>query len=44
MARWLRDGTVVYRSVGLGVMDLVVGMELVKLANEKEIGTRVPDF
>lgn len=44
LARWLRDGTVVYRSVGLGVMDLVVGMELVKLANEKEIGTRVPDF
>lgn len=44
LARWLRDGTVVYRSVGLGVMDLVVGVEIVKFAKEKGIGTEVPDL
>lgn len=41
---WLRDGTVVYRSVGLGVTDLVVGMKLVKIANEKGVGTEIPGF
>ena len=44
LARWLRDGTVVYKSVGLGLMDLVVGMELVRLAKEKGVGTRIPGF
>lgn len=44
LARWLRDGTVVYKSVGLGLMDLVVGMHLVKLANERQIGTRIESF
>lgn len=44
MARWLRDGTVIYKSVGLGLMDLVVGNHLVKIANEKKVGTQVPGF
>ena len=44
LARWLRDGTVVYKSVGLGLMDLVVGTHLVKVANEKGVGTKVNDF
>ena len=44
LARWLRDGTVVYKSVGLGLMDLVVGMHLVKLANEKNVGTQIEGF
>ncbi|KAF4595836.1 NAD(P)-binding domain protein [Ophiocordyceps camponoti-floridani] len=44
LARWLRDGTVVYKSVGLALMDLVVGLHLVKLANSKGIGTRIQDF
>ncbi|PHH90396.1 hypothetical protein CDD83_3810 [Cordyceps sp. RAO-2017] len=44
LARWLRDGTVVYKSVGLGLMDLVVGMHLVKLANKKNVGTLIEDF
>lgn len=44
LVRWLRDGTVIYKSVGLGLMDLVVGMHLVKVANEKNIGTSVEGF
>lgn len=44
LARWLRDGTVVYKSVGLGLMDLAVGMHLVELAKEKGIGTQVDGF
>ncbi|GAB0137939.1 hypothetical protein EsDP_00006190 [Epichloe bromicola] len=44
LARWLRDGTVVYKSVGLGLMDLVVGMHLVKVANAKKIGTKIEGF
>ncbi|KAG6219486.1 hypothetical protein E4U26_007258 [Claviceps purpurea] len=44
MARWLRDGTVVYKSVGLGLMDLVVGMHLVKVANARKIGTLIEGF
>lgn len=44
LVRWLRDGTVVYKSVGLGLMDLVVGMHLVQVAQEKKIGTQVTGF
>ncbi|PHH60461.1 hypothetical protein CDD81_1636 [Ophiocordyceps australis] len=44
LSRWLRDGTVVYKSVGLGLMDLVIGMHLVKLANEAQLGTMVQGF
>lgn len=44
LARWMRDGTVVYRSVGVSAMDLVVGLEIVRLAREKGIGTQVPDL
>lgn len=44
MNDWLVNGNVIYKSVGLGLMDLVVGVELVKLANAKHVGTRIPDF
>lgn len=44
LCRWLRDGTVVYKSVGLGLMDLVVGRHIVELAREKKIGTQMPDL
>ncbi|KFH47542.1 hypothetical protein ACRE_016150 [Hapsidospora chrysogenum ATCC 11550] len=43
-SRWLRDGTVVYKSVGLGLMDLVVGNHIVKVARAKNIGTQIPGF
>lgn len=44
LSRWLRDGTVVYKSVGVGLMDLVVGTELVEIAKQKNIGTQIEGF
>lgn len=44
MNDWLVNGNVIYKSVGLGLMDLVVGVDVVKLANIKHIGTTIPDF
>ncbi|RYP57136.1 hypothetical protein DL770_010745 [Monosporascus sp. CRB-9-2] len=44
LVRWIRDGNVVYKSVGLGLMDLVVGMEVVRLAREKGVGGLVENF
>jgi ornithine cyclodeaminase/alanine dehydrogenase-like protein (mu-crystallin family) len=44
MGKWLRSGNVIYKSVGMGLMDLVVGGELVKLAREKGVGTTIYDF
>ena len=44
LARWLTSGNVIYKSVGLGLMDLVVGFRLVEMANAKSVGDRVEDF
>ncbi|TGO15179.1 hypothetical protein BTUL_0043g00340 [Botrytis tulipae] len=44
MSRWLRNGNVIYKSVGMGLMDLVVGAELIKLAREKGVGVSVEGF
>jgi ornithine cyclodeaminase/alanine dehydrogenase-like protein (mu-crystallin family) len=44
MTEWLGKGNVIYKSVGIGLMDLVVGMELVKLARKKKAGTVVKGF
>lgn len=44
LGRWLREGTVIFKSVGVGLMDLVVGLHLVKVAQEKQIGTQVYNF
>ncbi|PQE16902.1 family decarboxylase protein [Rutstroemia sp. NJR-2017a BBW] len=44
MSRWLRNGNVIYKSVGMGLMDLVVGTELVRLAREKGVGVNVEGF
>lgn len=41
---WMERGDVVYKSVGMGVMDLVVGRDLIRLAAERNWGTRVEDF
>jgi ornithine cyclodeaminase/alanine dehydrogenase-like protein (mu-crystallin family) len=41
---WLERGSVVYKSVGLGLMDCVIGNELVKLADARGIGTRFDNF
>ncbi|OAF63349.1 hypothetical protein VC83_00174 [Pseudogymnoascus destructans] len=44
MATWLREGNVVYKCVGMGLMDLVVGGGLITLAREKGVGTTIPNF
>lgn len=41
---WLERGNVIYKSVGLGLMDVVVGGDLVGLADERGVGTRIKDF
>lgn len=44
LARWLQGGNVIYKSVGLGLMDLAVGTRLIHFAKEKGIGTHVDEF
>ncbi|KAI1373549.1 ornithine cyclodeaminase [Hypoxylon crocopeplum] len=44
LARWLSTGNVIYKSVGLGLMDLTVGFEIVRLAEERGLGSRVEGF
>ena len=44
LQQWLQKGNVIYKSVGIGLMDVVVGMEIVRLAEERGIGTGVEDF
>jgi ornithine cyclodeaminase/alanine dehydrogenase-like protein (mu-crystallin family) len=41
---WVERGNVIYKSVGLGLMDLVTGGDLVRLARERKLGTTVEDF
>ncbi len=44
LARWLQGGNVIYKSVGLGLMDLTVGMHLVQFAKEKGVGSHISGF
>jgi len=44
LKEWLTKGNVIYKSVGLGLMDVVVGGELVRLARERGIGTTIRNF
>lgn len=44
LVQWLRDGNVIYKSVGLGLLDLVVGSVLMQVANDKGIGTKIEGF
>lgn len=44
LCRWLQAGNVVYKSVGLGLMDLTVGMKVVEFARQKGVGTLVDGF
>ncbi|KAK4158350.1 hypothetical protein C8A00DRAFT_39331 [Chaetomidium leptoderma] len=44
LAQWLQTGNVIYKSVGLGLMDLSIGMHIVKYAQEKGVGTQVQGF
>ncbi|KAK7753173.1 hypothetical protein SLS62_004906 [Diatrype stigma] len=44
LVRWIRSGNVIYKGVGLGLMDLVVGLEVVRLAQQKGFGSVVENF
>ncbi|KAL2433847.1 hypothetical protein ABEF95_011171 [Exophiala dermatitidis] len=44
LADWLSRGNVIYKSVGMGLMDLVVAGDLIAMARERDIGTTVEDF
>ncbi|WPH00131.1 NAD(P)-binding protein [Acrodontium crateriforme] len=44
MKEWMTKGNVIYKSVGLGLMDVVVGNELLAFAREKNVGTTIHDF
>jgi ornithine cyclodeaminase/alanine dehydrogenase-like protein (mu-crystallin family) len=44
LREWSQRGNVIYKSVGLGLMDLVTGGDLVRLARERNLGTTVEDF
>jgi ornithine cyclodeaminase/alanine dehydrogenase-like protein (mu-crystallin family) len=44
LVEWLQRGNVIYKSVGLGLMDVVVGMDLVRLADERGIGIKLENF
>lgn len=41
---WLERGNVIYKSVGIGLMDVVVGMAIVEMAEQRGIGTTFDDF
>lgn len=41
---WLRSGFVIYKSVGVGIMDIVIGEFLINLAKERNIGCTLPTF
>ncbi|KXJ89802.1 hypothetical protein Micbo1qcDRAFT_235050 [Microdochium bolleyi] len=44
LARWLHDGNVIYKSVGMGLMDLVVGQQVVSVARRNGFGTEIHNF
>lgn len=44
LKEWLEKGNVIYKSVGLGLLDVVVGTEIVKLADQRGTGTRIQNF
>ena len=44
LKEWLTKGNVIYKSVGLGLMDIVVGNGLIDFARERGIGTTIENF
>ncbi|GIC94074.1 putative proline utilization protein PrnX-like [Aspergillus udagawae] len=44
LREWVERGNVIYKSVGLGLMDLVTGGDLVQMARTRNVGTSVEDF
>ncbi|PKX89518.1 putative proline utilization protein PrnX-like [Aspergillus novofumigatus IBT 16806] len=44
LREWVERGNVIYKSVGMGLMDLVTGGDLVQMARTRNLGTSVEDF
>ncbi|KAL2162199.1 hypothetical protein VTH06DRAFT_7112 [Thermothelomyces fergusii] len=44
LEQWIQTGNVIYKSVGLGLMDLSIGMHIIEFAKQKGIGTHIPGF
>lgn len=44
LKEWLTRGNVIYKSVGLGLMDVVVGNGLIDFARERGVGTTIENF
>lgn len=44
LKEWLTRGNVIYKSVGLGLMDITVGGELIRIAKERGVGVSIDDF
>ncbi|CAI9628319.1 unnamed protein product [Alternaria burnsii] len=42
--KWLEEGFVVYKSVGVGIMDIAIGKSLMDLAAEKRVGVHLDSF
>lgn len=44
LKKWLAKGNVVYKSVGLGLMDLITGKDMVDIARRRGVGTFIDNF
>ncbi|KAI0153449.1 hypothetical protein BJ166DRAFT_570694 [Pestalotiopsis sp. NC0098] len=44
MDAWLKEGFVIYKSVGVGVTDLAAGNAILSLAGKHGLGTRIDNF
>jgi ornithine cyclodeaminase/alanine dehydrogenase-like protein (mu-crystallin family) len=44
LKEWLTKGNVIFKCVGIGLMDVVVGNELVRMARARGIGTTIENF
>lgn len=44
LKEWLTRGNVIYKSVGLGLMDIVVGNELLRISKERGVGVTIEHF
>ena len=42
--RWLEDGNVIFKCVGLGLMDLVISAHLIDVAEALKLGTQIEGF
>lgn len=44
LQQWLEEGFLVYKSVGVGIMDIAIGSKLLALAEAKGKGVEISDF